>query len=229
MADKKINTVLYDLDQSSDTTDEQKATARANIGAQAELTAGAGLTLDGNTFAADAAEIQPWKYFNNHTMSQNWTSKVDTGTCILDAADIASGIIKIPFDNVQWPLTTSDVQYCLCSFNGVRLYKRSAVQSLAGQVWKGSFGWSNTRSADRYDYSNTPICHFSWTWTTNGLFTDYAGGWSFIMDMNPRGTDSFINLEFDFRDYKQYFEAGDELDIGGFIWPLSLKVFNYTY
>lgn len=37
MADKKINTVLYDVDQRSDTSEEQKATARANIGAQAEL------------------------------------------------------------------------------------------------------------------------------------------------------------------------------------------------
>jgi hypothetical protein len=49
------------------------------------------------------------------------------------------------------------------------------------------------------------------------------------MDMNPRATDSFMNLVFDFHDYKQYLEAGDALDIGGHVWPLSLKVFNYTY
>ena len=49
MAEKKINTVLYDIDQSSDTTDLQKATARANIGAQAELTAGENIEIDPDT------------------------------------------------------------------------------------------------------------------------------------------------------------------------------------
>jgi hypothetical protein len=49
MAEKKINTVLYDIDQSSDTSDAQKATARANIGAQAELTAGDNIEIDPET------------------------------------------------------------------------------------------------------------------------------------------------------------------------------------
>lgn len=49
MAEKKINTVLYDIDQSSDTNDVQKATARANIGAQAELTAGENIEIDPDT------------------------------------------------------------------------------------------------------------------------------------------------------------------------------------
>lgn len=49
MAEKKINTVLYDIDQSSDTSDTQKATARANIGAQAELTAGENIEIDPDT------------------------------------------------------------------------------------------------------------------------------------------------------------------------------------
>lgn len=49
MAEKKINTVLYDIDQSSDTTDLQKATARTNIGAQAELTAGENIEIDPDT------------------------------------------------------------------------------------------------------------------------------------------------------------------------------------
>lgn len=243
------NSVLYNVDQRNDTTATQKATARDNIGAQQKLTAGEnitlegntisatdtkyaageGLTLNGNTFAADAHEIRPWAYFNHYAMSENWTSKVDRGTCILDAADIASGIIKIPFDNVHWPLTTSAVQYCLCCFNAIRIYKARAMSSLAGQVWKGTFEYATTRVSDRYDYNNCNICDFSWTWNSEGSFTDYAGGWAFIMDMNPRETDSFKNLVFDFRDYKQYLEEGDELRIGGHVWPLSLKVFNYTY
>ena len=71
MAEKKINTVLYDVDQSSDTTDEQKATARANIGAQAELTAGDNITIDPET----------------NTISSSASSVVDVGnSLILDGA-----------------------------------------------------------------------------------------------------------------------------------------------
>lgn len=243
MADKKINTVLYDIDQSSDTSEEQKSTARDNIDAQQKLnagenvtiqgntisatdtkyTAGPGLTLNGNTFAADAPEIYPWDYF------ASWSNKVSQGICLLDAADIASGIIKIPFDNIQWPLTTSGVQYCLCSFMAVRLCKQNAISTIASQVWKGTFNYTTTRAIDRYDYNSTPICDFSWTWNTDGSFTEYAGGWTCIIDMKPQMTGSFINLEFDFSDYKQYLEAGDQLEVIGVIWPLSLKVFNYTY
>ena len=210
-------------------TDGEKATARDNIGAQRKLNFGAGLVLNGDNLKADASDIRPWTYFNHYEMSQNWTSKVNRGTCVLDTADIASGIIKIPFDNVHWPLTTNTAQYCLCCFNGIRIYKPNAMSSLAYQVWKGSFESATTRVSDRYDYNNDRICDFSWTWNGSGSFTDYAGGWAFIMDMNPRGTDRFKNLVFDFHSYKQYLEAGDELHILGHVWPLSLKAFNYTY
>ena len=73
-----LNRVLYTIDQRNDTTDAEKATARANIGAQGALTAGAnitisegvisaanteyqaghGLTLSNNTFAVDDSQLQ---------------------------------------------------------------------------------------------------------------------------------------------------------------------------
>lgn len=40
MTNNAINSVLYNVDQRADTSADEKATARANIGAQAELTAG---------------------------------------------------------------------------------------------------------------------------------------------------------------------------------------------
>ena len=221
-----IKKVLANVLQSL--TAGEMATARNNIDAQQKLVVGDGLKLTGNNLKADVVKIQPWKYFNHYVPSENWTSKVHAGTCDLDSADIDSGIIKIPFDNVQWPFTDTSLQYCLCTFTGVQLYKAVANPALAGQVWNGDFETAKTRISDRYDYNNDVICDFSWTWNSEGSFTDYRGGWSFIMDMNPRGTDSYKNLEFDFRNYRQYLADGDRLFIHGMIWPLSLKVFNYT-
>lgn len=43
-----INKVLYNVDQTADTTAAQKAQARANIGAQGLLTAGTNITIDAN-------------------------------------------------------------------------------------------------------------------------------------------------------------------------------------
>lgn len=44
----KINKVLYNVDQTPDTTEAEKAQARSNIGAQGLLTAGANVTIDTN-------------------------------------------------------------------------------------------------------------------------------------------------------------------------------------
>lgn len=51
---EQINKVLYNCDQTSDTTAAQKAQARANIGAQAQLTAGANVTIDANNVISAA-------------------------------------------------------------------------------------------------------------------------------------------------------------------------------
>lgn len=48
----KINSVLYNIDQRSDTTSTEKLTARQNIGAQGQLTAGSNIQLDGDTISA---------------------------------------------------------------------------------------------------------------------------------------------------------------------------------
>lgn len=52
---QNINKVLYNHDQSSDFTAEQKAVARNNIGAQAQLTAGTGINISGNEISCSVS------------------------------------------------------------------------------------------------------------------------------------------------------------------------------
>jgi hypothetical protein len=53
MTNNAINSVLYNVDQRADTSADEKATARANIGAQAALTAGTNVTIsDQNVISA---------------------------------------------------------------------------------------------------------------------------------------------------------------------------------
>lgn len=47
-----INKVLYTIDQTADTTEAQKAQARSNIGAQAQLTAGSNVSITNNVISA---------------------------------------------------------------------------------------------------------------------------------------------------------------------------------
>lgn len=49
-----VNKVLYNVDQTADTTEAQKAQARANIGAQGQLTAGSNVTIDANNVISAA-------------------------------------------------------------------------------------------------------------------------------------------------------------------------------
>lgn len=49
-----VNKVLYNVDQTADTTEGQKAQARTNIGAQAQLTAGSNVTIDANSVISAA-------------------------------------------------------------------------------------------------------------------------------------------------------------------------------
>lgn len=49
---EQINKVLYNIDQTADTTEAQKAQARANIGAQAQLTAGSNISITNNVISA---------------------------------------------------------------------------------------------------------------------------------------------------------------------------------
>lgn len=189
--------------------------------------AGDGLKLNGNTFSADSVELEPWTYLNYYGTS--WSSKINqSGEYYLEAADVSSGIIKIPFDNVQWPFGNQGSRYCLLSLYGIIMFKETSDVSLAGQEWNGKFETATTRSSDRYDYNNDRICDFSFIWDSYGYSTNSKCFGTFVINMNPIINDAFKNIVFDLRDYKQYMAVGDHISINGMIWPLSLKEFNYS-
>ena len=70
-----INKVLYNVDQRNDTTAAEKATARANIGAQGALTAGSNITISNGTISAANTEYQAG---HGLTLSNNTFAVDDT-------------------------------------------------------------------------------------------------------------------------------------------------------
>ena len=70
-----INKVLYNVDQRNDTTAAEKATARANIGAQGALTAGSNITISNGVISAANTEYQAG---HGLTLSSNTFAVDDT-------------------------------------------------------------------------------------------------------------------------------------------------------
>lgn len=70
-----LNRVLYNVDQRNDTTAAEKATARANIGAQGALTAGQNITISNGVISADNTEYQAG---HGLTLSNNTFAVDDT-------------------------------------------------------------------------------------------------------------------------------------------------------
>lgn len=76
---QNINKVLYNHDQSSEFTTEQKAVARNNIGAQAQLTAGTGINISGNEISCTVSPGPTYTAGANVSISSgNVISATDT-------------------------------------------------------------------------------------------------------------------------------------------------------
>lgn len=58
MTSNAINSVLYNVDQRADTTDLEKATARANIAAQGELVAGPNIDIYGSIVSTEKVRVE---------------------------------------------------------------------------------------------------------------------------------------------------------------------------
>jgi hypothetical protein len=88
MAEKKINTVLYNVDQSSDTTDEQKATARGNLGLDVIL-----------QFKEEASVSE----LNTLTdIEAGWTYRLsDDGTLTEGSLDVSANDV-VSWDGTSW-------------------------------------------------------------------------------------------------------------------------------
>ena len=192
----------------------------------ASLSAGEGLVLNGTQFKADVVNQRPW---NNLINNQGWCSSLIMGTHTLTAQDISSGIIKLMFDNVQWPFTETAVEYCNISLFGCRLYKNIPSPSLTNQVWHSRFKASSTRTSDRYESSVLNIHDFDWKWDGTGLSTNYFSPGAFIADIRTVLTGTVFSLDFDVSYYKSNLATGDTLHVNGEVWPLSTRCFQYTY
>ena len=127
MDEKKINTVLYDIDQSSDTSDTQKATARANIGAQAELTAGENITIDPET----------------NTISSSASAVVDVGnSLILDGLGrvaVANSASTASLNSLSTGTSCSATFDSFASGNGTYANTRAIAAGYNTVAWQFSF------------------------------------------------------------------------------------------
>lgn len=75
---QNINKVLYNHDQSSEFTAEQKAVARNNIGAQAQLTAGSGISISGSEISCTVSPGPTYTAGTNVSIDNNVISATDT-------------------------------------------------------------------------------------------------------------------------------------------------------
>ena len=84
---EQINKVLYNIDQTADTTEGQKAQARANIGAQAQLTAGSNVSITNNVISATDTTYTAGQ---NVTITDNVISATDTDNVFLAEYGVAT-------------------------------------------------------------------------------------------------------------------------------------------
>ena len=75
---QNINKVLYNHDQSSEFTAEEKAVARNNIGAQAQLTAGSGISISGSEISCTVSPGPTYTAGTNVSIDNNVISATDT-------------------------------------------------------------------------------------------------------------------------------------------------------
>ena len=78
MTNNAVNKVLYNVDQTADTSAAEKAQARSNIGAQAQLTAGTNITIDSDNVISAAGGATYTAGANINIDANNVISATDT-------------------------------------------------------------------------------------------------------------------------------------------------------
>lgn len=130
MTNNAINSVLYNVDQRADTSAEEKATARANIGAQGELVAGPNIDLYGNILSTEKAKVEAGTNVSVNSVLDNVTRTV---TYTVSATDTTYNVF-----------TTSD--------NG--LVPKASGTGDTGKYLKGDGTWA-TPTDTTYNVFNT--------------------------------------------------------------------------
>lgn len=190
MAEKKINTVLYDIDQSSDTTDEQKAIARANIGAQAELTAGDNIEIDPDTntiSSTSAPQVQADWTESDSTSASYIRNKPDLVNFIpgyaIDIDEVEQGFsISVDRNAIDKKLELVDHDQTLVG-DGTSSEPLGVDEVEVGPQWNGT-SWSSRYSMDDVELNSRdvqtgeiliPLDRIKWPFTKND------GNFSFVL------------------------------------------------
>lgn len=144
----KCNKVLFNIDQSNDVTEEEKAIARNNIGAQEKLVAGEGVSIDDNVISFSGTSDKP---LFSRIMPDN--------NVILTADDITNGFADMPISlGIESPGIYIDRLIFLIGLFDVHFERNSQNNNVSGvadklkiSVWNDSYKWysnDNSRGND---------------------------------------------------------------------------------
>lgn len=149
---QNINKVLYNHDQSSEFTAEQKAVARNNIGAQAQLTAGSGINISGSEISCTVSPGPTYTAGNNVSIDNNVISATDTtytaganvsinGNNVISATDTtytAGANVSIDGNNV---ISATDTTYGVFGTSADGLVPKASNTGDTGKFLRGDHTW----------------------------------------------------------------------------------------
>lgn len=150
---ERVQKVLYNHDQSSEFTAEQKAVARNNIGAQAQLTSGTGINISGNEISCTVSPGPTYTAGSNVSISSgNVISATDTtytaganisinGNNVISATDTtytAGDNVSISSGNV---ISATDTTYNVFSTSADGLVPKANNTGDTGKFLRGDHTW----------------------------------------------------------------------------------------
>ena len=139
---QNINKVLYNHDQSSEFTTEQKAVARNNIGAQAQLTAGTGINISGNEISCTVSPGPTYTAGANVSINGN---NVISAT---DTTYTAGANVSIDGNNV---ISATDTTYNVFSTSADGLVPKANGTGDTGKFLRGDHTWQYPASGSDGD------------------------------------------------------------------------------
>ena len=128
---QNINKVLYNHDQSSEFTAEEKAVARNNIGAQAQLTAGTGINISGDEISCTVSPGPTYTAGSNVSIDNNVISATDTKYTAGDNVSISSGNV----------ISATDTTYNVFSTSADGLVPKANSTGDTGKFLRGDHTW----------------------------------------------------------------------------------------
>lgn len=128
---QNVNKVLYTQDQSEVFSTAQKAVARNNIGAQAQLTAGTGISISGNEISCTVSPGPTYTAGSNVSIDGNVISATDT-------TYTAGANVSINSSNV---ISATDTTYDVFSTSADGLVPKASNTGDTGKFLRGDHTW----------------------------------------------------------------------------------------